>query len=46
MVGPIPAWAIADCALLAWTLVISADQLDSIETVDFWPGVVRIAAGN
>jgi hypothetical protein len=41
-IGPVPAGAVAVSAMLARTVLISADQLDSYLTPDFWAGVLRI----
>ena len=42
---PVPAAPIAAVALLAWTVLITGDQLDSPGYVDFWKGVIRRASG-
>jgi hypothetical protein len=43
-VGPVPTAPIAACALLAWTLIITGDQLDARGPFPrFWVGVGMIA---
>lgn len=45
--GPVPAAPVAGVALLAWTTLVTADQLDAAGPYpDLWRGVVRIAAGD
>jgi hypothetical protein len=44
--GPVPAAPVAAVALLAWTIVVTGDQLDTAGPVpDVWVGVRRIAGG-
>jgi hypothetical protein len=47
LVGPVPASAIAAVVLLAWTVVVTGDQLDAHPwyVTNFWPGVVARAGG-
>jgi hypothetical protein len=47
MVGPVPAAAIAGVGLLAWTVIVTGDQLDTSRRFfpDRWAGVVRRAGG-
>ena len=47
LVGPVPASAIAAVVLLAWTVVVTGDQLDAHRwyVTNFWPGVVARAGG-
>jgi hypothetical protein len=43
--GPVPAAPIAACVMLAWTLIITGDQLDARGPFPkFWDGVAIIAA--
>ena len=45
--GPVPAAPVAGVALLAWTTLVTADQLDAAGPYpDVWRGVVRIAGGD
>lgn len=47
MVGPVAAAAIAGVGLLAWTVIVTGDQLDTSRRSfpDRWAGVVRRAGG-
>jgi hypothetical protein len=46
-IGPVPAGAVAAVVLLAWTILLTGDQLDSDGQLfpDLWAGVVRRAGG-
>jgi hypothetical protein len=44
--GPVPAAPVAACVMLAWTLIITGDQLDARGPFPrFWDGVATIAIG-
>jgi hypothetical protein len=47
MIGPVSAAAIAGVGLLAWSVLVTGDQLDTSRRFfpDCWPGVVRRAGG-
>ena len=46
MLGPVPAAPSAGAALIAWTVMISGDQLDSEGFFpNFWTGVVQRSGG-
>jgi hypothetical protein len=45
-IGPVPAAPIAAVVLLAWTAILTSDQLDAPRApLDIWKGVIRRAAG-
>jgi hypothetical protein len=46
-IGPVPAGAVPAVVLLAWTVLLTGDQLDSARPFvpDLWAGVVRRASG-